>query len=379
MDHELNADAIRRVAFVTRRFHELRGLLPAVFGAALILATIAEQAAGAPEGYQYWALQPLLFANVMYTFGFVALDRSYRQAFGHPVGTAWQRNAAGLFIFTVLIGGLIDSFLPRSVSLMACALTAYGAWIVVRDWPWRIHFVAAVASGMTAAAVSALAPSGQDPLRVYALVGVAMVVTGLCDHRLLAASMPGHVSRTADVGSRRGRYVNRTIIGILFAAAGTTLLVWDYRSAEVLVRLSMMALLFAIQVAVSIPVAVRGIREFSRDGRVTEPLGPNVNVRDYQVVLLIAAAFSGAMEAVFGIRGLLALTLAAAFVCTAFSTRPVRRHHLPIGLAFALSGLLGRDAEPFQAFGMLLIAAGLAVLLSCFARHPHETSDAHTI
>lgn len=37
---------IARVAFVTQRFHELRGLIPAAFGGALIVAALMFHAAG---------------------------------------------------------------------------------------------------------------------------------------------------------------------------------------------------------------------------------------------------------------------------------------------------------------------------------------------
>ena len=123
MDPELNADAIRRVAFVTRRFHDLRGLVPAVFGAGLILATFVEQAGGAPGRWALWTMQPLIFANVVMMFALVALDRGYRRTFGDPVATKWQRGTAGMLCFVVLAGGMIDVFLPRSVSVMAGGLT----------------------------------------------------------------------------------------------------------------------------------------------------------------------------------------------------------------------------------------------------------------
>ena len=389
---ETGHDAIRRIAFVTRRFHELRGLIPASFGAGLILATFAEQAAGTAGRWQHWTLHPLIFANIMMTFAFIALDRGYRQTFGHPVATARQRATAGLFsgrrpldggaggAFAVVVGGMIDVFLPRPVSLMATALTAYALWILVRDWPWRIHYLAAVAAGMMGAVVAAGDPSGQGPLRAYLLIGLAMLVTGLCDHRLLGASMAGNAaSENPFAATRNHRYLERTAMAIPLAASGTMLIVWDPVTAAALARLALMALVISFQVIVAVPTALRAIREFSKDGRVTEPIGPNLNLQGSHLVLVLAAAIAGAIESAFDTRGLFAFTLAVIFVCTALRTRPLRFDHLAIAAFVAVAGLLGRDAEPFRAFGMLLIAASLALMLPAVARHSHETSDANTV
>lgn len=370
---------IARIGFVTRRFHELRGLIPASFGAGLIVGAFAEQAAGGVGRWDYWALQPLTFANIATLSVFVALDRGYRQTFGNPVATAWQRGTAGWFSFAVLAGGMVDVLQPRSVSLMAIALTACGLGILIRDWPWRIHYAAAAAAGVAAAVVSIVDSSAQGTVRVYFLIGLGMLAAAVADHRLLAASMGRSAAATAGARRRRSRYVARAAIAMLLAGAGTTLMVWDHGAAEPLVRLLLPVLLIVFQVAVAVPAAFRAVREFSRDGRVTEPSGANVTVRDDQLVLLCAAAFAGSIEAAFEIRGVLAFTLAAAFAGTGLSARPIRFHQMSIAALFAVSGLAGREATPSRGFGMLLIAASLAVLLSCFARRTSEFTDVHTI
>ena len=43
---EAELEAIRRVAFVTRRFHDLRGLVPATFGAGLLVAMFVDHVSG---------------------------------------------------------------------------------------------------------------------------------------------------------------------------------------------------------------------------------------------------------------------------------------------------------------------------------------------
>jgi hypothetical protein len=371
--------AIARIAFVTRHFDGLRGLITASFGAGLILAAFAEQASGTAGRWPYRGLQPLLFANLVMVLAFAPLDRGYRQTFGHPVATARQRGTSGLFCAVVLMGGMIDGFAPRSISCMSVGLAIYAAWMVVRDWPWRIYYAAAVAVGLLTAAGSAFDSSAQATLNAYSMIGLAMMIAGGGDHRQLVSALAGSASPRSEPAPGRRRALERVTISMLLATAGIALIITDEHIAPLLASLVMFSGLVGIQILLAVPAAVRAIREYRSDGRVTPPTGPDLDVGDQPLLLVIVAAAAAAAETAFALRGLLAFTVAAIGASSAIRVRPVRLRYLAISVVFVVCGLIGRQAEPIQAFGMLLIAAGAALMLAGVARHSHETSHADTI
>ena len=90
---------------------------------------------------------------------------------------------------------------PGGGSVAAATLTGYSLWVLLRDWRYRPHYVVGLAAGVAGMVITWAVPLG---LRVdgyrdaavavpyvlnYALIGIALVVTGLLDHRLLARAM----------------------------------------------------------------------------------------------------------------------------------------------------------------------------------------------
>ncbi len=193
-----------RIALVSRRFQELQGLLPAVMGTLFILASLLSFMFGSPR----WLRGPL--GSLM--FGFLLIDpftrylrRKYRQRFGDVVATSLQKFLGPLSFIAVTFGALIDTVVYQGTarpgpSCAAVALACYSTWVLLRDWQWRPHYLAALAAGLAGAVVTASAsplPAGRgiDPARTdafllaYALAGLGLVITGLFDHSLLASAL----------------------------------------------------------------------------------------------------------------------------------------------------------------------------------------------
>ena len=156
---EPRLEDIARIAFVTRRFHELQGLQQVVFGASLIVGAVVAHTM--PAGYPGLMFQAWNFPNLSFALAAVFLQRMYRQTFGHAVGTSRQQLLAGTPILLMMLGGMIDMFVPigrPAPSLAALALTSCSIWILFRDWRWRIHYVVAATAGIIAALITASAP-----------------------------------------------------------------------------------------------------------------------------------------------------------------------------------------------------------------------------
>ena len=199
---------------MTRRFHELQGLQQVVFGASLIVGAVVAHTM--PAGYPGLMVQAWNFPSLSFALAAVFLERMYRQTFGHAVGTSRQQFLAGAPILLMMLGGMIDMFVPigrPAPSLAALALTSCSIWILFRDWRWRIHYVVAATAGILAALITASAPPLReywapiDPARTAAyllscsILGLGMVCAGLLDHHLLASSLRPRSSEAS--GARR--------------------------------------------------------------------------------------------------------------------------------------------------------------------------------
>ena len=234
----LDARELRRIAFVTQRFVELQGLVPAMFGALLLFDTMGALVAGGPARLSD-AMQPLMLPAIFMGALTPFLQASYRRTFGDVVSTWHQKLLGGLPTTVILVGGVIDmgfEFGTRSgPSFAAIALAAYSIAVLVRDWPWRPHQLIAASAGVAGAIVTAAVPAaadrwGADPARAeafllaYVLMGVGMVASGLCDHHLLARSMgPGLAPATPAPVSRAVALRRAYLPAALVAAAAIPL------------------------------------------------------------------------------------------------------------------------------------------------------------
>jgi hypothetical protein len=373
--------AVDRIAFVTRRFHELRGLMPATFGGALIVAALAAQASGASGSFDSNLMLTVIFANSAYIFVMRKLDAQYRETFGAVVIPARAQFLAGLPHFVVVLGAGIDLVLQAS-GWQAPSATAVGfacstAWIAVRDFRWRSHYVAAAAAGLAGAIVTATALP-QAFLLAYMLIGLGLVGAGLCDHYLLATSLGSTAPAEQTAGWPPANRTRVPLVALVFAIASASFLYWDAWSRGFLPALLMLAVL-ASQVVVSIPDALRAVREMHRTGRVTLPPAHRIHIGPGRLALLYLIAVAAVMEGALGFRGALPASLAAALSWMAVENWP---HGKRFALAAAAALVLvpvSRALEPSRAFALLLFVTSLAFIVERFMRHGIVSRHVNTI
>lgn len=387
---------IARVAFVTQRFHELRGLIPALFGGALVGATFMVHAAGTASTFGSGPFQALIFANCVYLMALMTLDRSYRQTFGDVVATPRQKFTSGLLPFVVLSGALCDMFLQsisgQGPSIAAVTFASYAAWIVARDWRWRIHYLAAVGVGVTAAVVTAAVPGPlgrwgtMDPARAeayllaYILIGLGMVAAGLFDHWLLAKSLRRSEPAVAVAGVSRqisNRATRAAAASFVFFLASAGFLWWDAPAAALPVL--MMGALIFFQVVIAVPDAVRAIRQFNRGGRVSVRQVRVLDLGPGEFVVLFVLALAATVEGAIGIRGLFTMTVALSMAWLAVRDWPHRKRCLVAAAGAAALVLLTRNIDPARAFAMLVCAASVGIMLEALFTYRTGTRNADTV
>lgn len=91
---------------------------------------------------------------------------------------------------------------------MFLALGAFSLWIAIRDWPLRRHHLAGAATGLLAAVVQLTEPAQGKPDFALAvgllLLGIAAMLSGFADHRLLLTTVRMSASgHAAGVGEHR--------------------------------------------------------------------------------------------------------------------------------------------------------------------------------
>ena len=387
---------IARVAFVTRRFHELRGLITASFGGALIVAAWMVHAAGAASSFGSGPMQALIFANCVYVMALIVLDRSYRETYGDVVATAGQKFASGLMPIVVMSGALCDMFQQsvsgQGASISAAMFTSYAVWIALRDWRWRVHYLAAAAAGAAAAFLTAAVPGPfgrwgeMDAARAdaylvaHTLIALAMVAVGLFDHRLLAQSLRSPAPESTDA-PRRSRGVAPRLVttAFVFGAASGVFLYWGATwPGQALPAVLMLALILT-QAVTALHEAVRAGGELSRGDRVSLPAGQVLQLKADALVLLFLVAVAAVVEGAVGVRGLFAVTLSLSIAWIAIRDWPHRKRYLVAAAGAAALALLTRNTDPSRAFAMLVCAASLAIVLEAVFTYRTGTRHADTV
>lgn len=380
----MTARSLRRVAFVALRFHELRGLIPATFGAGLVLSSFLHYQDGAVYRRTSSMLMAVLIANSLHGFAHPHLERGYRTAFGTAVATRRQRLASGLLIVVVAAAGMLDALGPElgaatiAPLMMPLTFVGYSLWIVARDWPWRIHYAAASLAGAAAAGVVALAPPAghvEAWMAANALVGLALLGAGLCDHHLLAVSMrPGSPHPRPPLPIRRR--LERVLVAFLLIASGAFMTAEPGAIADGLLFPMVLGLVLAVGVLVAIPAAVRGALEFNEHARVTLPAGPRVDLGADILAGIFAVAAAAALESVVRVPGLMIFTAAAAAALTGRRDPAMRVPGAVIAIVLVAFGVLGRQAGPPRALGLLVSAAGVGVLIHASVAGLKRCADA---
>lgn len=249
---------IERIAFVTSRFADLQGLRAVLLGVLLLVVVLT--ASLLPLN-----LNPFShFSGVLGVWiagNFVLLEAYYNRRFGRVPLVSWNRfaifevvpdNAAApaqaggggrpltrpeafgplLVMIALAIESMKTTFYPGGLSLAALALAAHSTWVLVRDWRFRPYYVVAVAAGAVGMGLTLATPMGvrlNTPLLpdvaaaygyAYALVGLALIVVGLLDHRLLWQGM----SR-ADAPAANSPERDLSVLRIVLSATCLTVLV----------------------------------------------------------------------------------------------------------------------------------------------------------
>lgn len=361
---------VRKIAFVSQRFLELQGLIPAVFGGAIVLAAVMNQALGG--GTSGSATPILLFWMLAGSTPATALlQRSYKRTFGDLVATRTQRFLAILQTTVIYAGVMIDLFLASrghaaGPSFAALALMAYSSAVIVRDWPYRSHHVIALAAGIAATYVTASVPSAPDRwldalgnathLLAYTLIGLGLVVTGLFDHQLLASALrPGAAAGRIHVSPLPVTIVRTTFAAAVCATAALFLQI-DPRWIVVGFPTTLMVVLLSVCIVIAIAQIVRAVREFPN---VRPPAMPEVRVDGHATASMAAVALAAGLQAVLlPHRPPVLLHAAVAVACAwlALSNWRDRR-------AYALVTAAAVAAMPF----VLRASAARGFLVSVFA------------
>lgn len=381
---------IRRIAFVTGHYFELRGLMPAAFGGALIVGALMMQAVHPPD-YRYDPFPGLMLAMLTSSFVQTRLDAMYRRTFGDVVATTWQKMVGGLPVLLVMGGAVVDQFPldhPRGphASLAAIALAVYSVAVVVGQWRWRAHYAVTLVAALGAAVVTASAPASvdwwrPDPARnasclaAYILIGLGVLVAGLFDHYLLSSSLQR--AGGADDGPRLRGTMRPSIArvwaaGIFCLASG--ICIWGFAPP-----LLSLALPTALMGAVVLSITVFSIRDarggFRRpsnslfDGPrhdVTDPTIPAVDLGADLLVFLGLIGLSAAVDAfVMSSSAPVLFPASIGVTCAwlAIRNRPARGRFL-LGTAAAAAALAsGWFVPPARAFAILVFTMSCAVLL----------------
>jgi hypothetical protein len=367
---------IARIAFVTRRFHELQGLIPAMLGAGLIFGPLLQHSLW--PRYNYGPFQALTFASVTAGVTVEYLRQLYRNTFGEAVATWSQKMRAVIPMQLVLWGGLADmtiEFDRPTPSVAAMALVGYALWVVARDWPFRVHHLVGGAAGIMAAAITTAAPplldqfGPPDPARSeafllsYTILGLGLVATGLGDHQLLATTSARPKLSTA---ARPGRALARTEYGGLRAAIAlmpclaTAATLWWVGPAALQSALPLALLLSALTV-----MAVISVVQLRSDAH-GETCAPSLHADTDSLIVMFLLAVAAAVDSVIGTGGpptALPVTIAVAGAWVAVRDWPYRRHYLIATAAMAVFAVMSRGETPARGVTMLIFAASAAFTL----------------
>jgi hypothetical protein len=379
---------VARIGFVTRRFYELQGLGTVLFGCGIVLTVVMAHAIGSGSYYQRFPLQVLVFGNFVSLFAAGPVARHYRQNFGNPEAPTRRKATAGLLGMLVMAGGCGDATLQLSnangPSVSAVVLAGYALCVAARDWRWRLHYLVAAAAGLIGVVATAAVPAGADVfgpafaargetfLLSYTLLGLALVVVGFLDHRLLASSLDrgdGPVSEMPESAKVRGSNgLSRAAIGMCFFLGAGGPLVW-LSPAAVGSALPMTLLLALVcsQFAVAILQNGASWRHAAHVLTSTTSHGPPPAERPTSrigadsLLPLCLVALAGALDAwvlPYGVPRLLALATAFWSLWVAVRDWRYRPYYLFGALAIAAAVFYGTARPSAVAFAGLIVAVG---------------------
>jgi len=361
---------LRRIAFVTRRYIELRGLMLALMGATVTFGALF--ACAAPERFQTLWEAPV----IAMPFGIISIEAGYRLTFGRAKPPLWQDVLAATPMFC-LIGGIIADlaqlgfFWQPPASVGALLFAAYATWILVRDWRWRPHYVLLCAASVIAILMTAdIASVSSFPsrlvlfLRAYAVLGAAMTAVGLLDHKLLVTSLH-HQTSPPPTTQQRASFARGTFVCATVLVLAVSIALGLSGSEELLVpnvSIAFSAAFFVFTFRYTRPFRRRGLPKNDVAGlspfRVPLTTAPLV----MGFALVDAAAFDVlAPSSMFPLGTTLGVGAASAW--WAWQAWPARRHYLLGAVAAAATAiaLIAAQTTPIRAFAWFVLTASASV------------------
>jgi hypothetical protein len=184
------------VRFITARQADLRGLREVVFAGFICVAitlSVWQRELGVAGA---WLLYLALFI-VVQEAALQLIDRRYDSTYGRvnpaqgqPRRSLWARTTTTQSL--IATGAALDIFTgwfpAAGVSAFSIVIALHGLWIALRDFPWRLHYLA----GLVLLAVT---PAVDNPSRIASFLPAyfaganCLILTGLLDHLLLASAM----------------------------------------------------------------------------------------------------------------------------------------------------------------------------------------------
>ncbi|HVL65887.1 MAG TPA: hypothetical protein VM364_01365 [Vicinamibacterales bacterium] len=197
---------LRRIAFVTRRFHALQGLYLATLGAGLIAGTLLWSVMPAEE--RNVVIQVMLFGQFVMMGASLQIDGYYRRMFGRVPARGLRGGMAAMLPIVLLLGMLAD--IVRSFqgtvapSTTAVGLTVFATLVLATDWRQRPYYLLGLAGGCVAAFLSTQpiafggppdGTAGAPLVAALSVVGFTVMMLGLLDHDLLARALTAAAPR----------------------------------------------------------------------------------------------------------------------------------------------------------------------------------------
>jgi len=153
------------------------------------------------EGWQIAAFATVFTVYLWFRFRRIPrrLDAYYAQRFGRTGEFLFPENLGLWFGMAINFNEpLRDAFrAPDSlrVAVLMVALCSYPLWIVVRDAPYRLYWLAVVLAGFAAAIQIPWVPIGEGRYvwvrESHLAIGLALLAVGALDHLLLAHTLRG--------------------------------------------------------------------------------------------------------------------------------------------------------------------------------------------
>jgi hypothetical protein len=190
----MDREQLTRIRFLSTRFLALQGLRVAFAGAS-VAVVIGGHLIATPVPTRESALLAMLVAILLMLPGQWWLHRYYATTFGR---LQWRRRPMNPWLIPILLLGqlMLFSFFMylnrRFPEIPAGGPTIFGVvvasvFFVIRDWPWRAHYLGAAAVVVIAftATLLSVGDGGTTLATTFFALGMSLVPAGLLDHRLL--------------------------------------------------------------------------------------------------------------------------------------------------------------------------------------------------